>query len=139
MLQSAGTIIIDRFKVEEPKVLILRAYKNWDFPKGLVEEGESKLQAAVRETLEETGLSLGVDFTMVGGYAPEIVYGSGKNKKTARYYIAGRVSKKDPVLPINPELGKPEHHEWRWAPIKNLNEIMPNRLKDVVNFLQEEL
>ena len=139
MLQSAGTIIIDRFKVREPKVLILRAYKNWDFPKGLVGEGESKLQAAVRETLEETGLSLGVDFTMVGGYAPEIVYGSGKNKKTARYYIAGRVSKKDPVLPINPELGKPEHHEWRWASIKNLNEIMPNRLKDVVNFLQEEL
>jgi len=139
MLQSVGTIIIDRFKVEEPKVLILRAYKNWDFPKGLVGEGESKLQAAVRETLEETGLSLGVDFTMVGGYAPEIVYGSGKNKKTARYYIAGRVSKKDPVLPINPELGKPEHHEWRWASIKNLNEIMPNRLKDVVNFLQEEL
>jgi len=139
MLQSVGTIIIDRFKVREPKVLILRAYKNWDFPKGLVGEGESKLQAAVRETLEETGLSLGVDFTMVGGYAPEIVYGSGKNKKTARYYIAGRVSKKDPVLPINPELGKPEHHEWRWASIKNLNEIMPNRLKDVVNFLQEEL
>lgn len=139
MLKSAGMIIIDRTNIREPTALVLRAYKNWDFPKGLVEEGESMLQAGVRETLEETGFMVGSDYKMTGGHAPEIVYGSGKNKKTARYYIAGRTSLKDPVLPINPELGYPEHHEWRWVPIRELGNIMPKRLNSIINFLQEEL
>ena len=29
--------------------LMLRAYHHWDFPKGIVEEGEGPMQAAVRE------------------------------------------------------------------------------------------
>jgi 8-oxo-dGTP pyrophosphatase MutT (NUDIX family) len=36
---------------------VLRAYRNWDFPKGLVEPGEDPLAAAKREVKEETGLS----------------------------------------------------------------------------------
>ena len=34
--------------------LMLRAYRNWDFPKGLVESGEDPLAAARREVQEET-------------------------------------------------------------------------------------
>ena len=36
--------------------LVLRAYNNWDFPKGHVEDGESLTETAVRETLEEAGV-----------------------------------------------------------------------------------
>jgi len=36
---------------------MLRAYRNWDFPKGLVEEGETPLAAARREVAEETGIT----------------------------------------------------------------------------------
>jgi 8-oxo-dGTP pyrophosphatase MutT (NUDIX family) len=32
--------------------------KFWDLPKGRVEEGETHLQAAIRETMEETGLDV---------------------------------------------------------------------------------
>ena len=32
--------------------------KHWDIPKGLKDEGESFKEAALRETLEETGLNL---------------------------------------------------------------------------------
>ena len=35
--------------------LMLRAYYHWDFPKGLMEEGEEPIQAALRELQEETG------------------------------------------------------------------------------------
>ena len=35
---------------------MLRAYRNWDFPKGVVEPGENPLYAAVREVREETSL-----------------------------------------------------------------------------------
>ena len=33
---------------------MLRAYRNWDFPKGMVEPGEEPLAAARREVREET-------------------------------------------------------------------------------------
>ena len=36
--------------------LILRAYKNWDFPKGAANDGEVALAAVVRELGEETGI-----------------------------------------------------------------------------------
>jgi len=39
------------------RLLLLRAYKNWDFPKGMIEPGETELDAAKRETAEETGLT----------------------------------------------------------------------------------
>lgn len=32
--------------------------KNWDFPKGVGDDGEDELETALRETLEETGLDL---------------------------------------------------------------------------------
>ena len=35
-------------------VLMLRAYKNWDFPKGICEDGEQPKDAAIREIGEET-------------------------------------------------------------------------------------
>ena len=39
------------------RLLVLRACRNWDFPKGMVEPGETPLDAAIRETAEEAGIS----------------------------------------------------------------------------------
>ena len=50
MQQSAGFIVIDRSGAE-PKALCVRAYSNWDFPKGLLDPGEDAFDAAVREAL----------------------------------------------------------------------------------------
>ena len=36
--------------------LMLRAYRNWDFPKGMRENGETPQEAARREIGEETGI-----------------------------------------------------------------------------------
>jgi 8-oxo-dGTP pyrophosphatase MutT (NUDIX family) len=41
------------------KVLVIQSYKRfWGFPKGHVEENETMEQCAIRETSEETGISL---------------------------------------------------------------------------------
>ena len=45
---SAGAVIV-RQPDREPRYLLLRARDYWDFPKGIVEEGEESLDAAVRE------------------------------------------------------------------------------------------
>src|SRR5207245_9728326 len=58
--RSAGAVVFRRTE-RGPRLLVLRAYKNWDFPKGMIEPGESELDAAKRETLEETGLA-GLEF-----------------------------------------------------------------------------
>ena len=54
---SAGGIVV-RFDGAEPRVLIIRdSYRNWGFPKGHLKDGESTAAAALREVIEETGLT----------------------------------------------------------------------------------
>lgn len=39
------------------RVRMLRVFRHWDFPKGLMEAGETPKQAALREVREEPGLA----------------------------------------------------------------------------------
>ena len=50
---SAG-VVVARQTAEGWRFLLLRAFNHWDFPKGMVEEGEEPLAAAVREVHEES-------------------------------------------------------------------------------------
>ncbi len=109
------------------KFLLLRAYRNWDFPKGLVEAGEDPISAALREVREETALDdLSFDWGMV--FMDTGPYNRGK---IARYYIA-RSKETHIKLPINPELGKPEHNEARWFDLTKALAIVSPRLQPVV-------
>ena len=53
--RSAGIVVV-RNDGASWQCLLLRAYRDWDFPKGLIEDGESPLAAARREAAEETSL-----------------------------------------------------------------------------------
>jgi 8-oxo-dGTP pyrophosphatase MutT (NUDIX family) len=53
---SAGGVIFRRTADGPSFLLILDSYKNWGFPKGHIDEGESPDVAARREIREETGL-----------------------------------------------------------------------------------
>ncbi len=56
--QSAGAVIFYTGKDGTTKYLLLHyAAGHWDFPKGHLEEGETKKEAAIREIREETGLT----------------------------------------------------------------------------------
>jgi len=137
MIQSAGVIVIDR-SGSTPTVLCVRAYSNWDFPKGQLDEGESHIEAAVRELAEETTLTL-ADIKLNGLQTPSVTYGSGSKKKQATYFLADRHSTKEPFLPVSPELGKPENDEYRWVDIQDLPGLLPKRLASVVEYVVEWL
>ena len=125
---SAGVIIV-RWIHEKPHYLLLRVYNYWDFPKGITKAGEHPIDAAKREVQEETNLNelffcWGEDFRETPPY--------GRNK-VARYYIAeskqGEVS-----LPVNPELGHPEHHEFSWFEYRHSRELVAERVKPILDW-----
>ena len=131
MILSAGIVIVRR-EGKEWKFLFLRAYRNWDFPKGIVETGEDPLETAKREVAEETGLS-DLNFRWGHIYRETEPYSGFGGKKAARYYIAETKSFQV-VFSVNPEIGRPEHHEYRWLTYNDLLELSPKRLKRIVQW-----
>jgi len=124
---SAGVVVVRRVGGGW-RLLLLRAYRNWDFPKGRIEPGETPLIAARRETAEETGLS-GLDFPWGEVYVEVGPYGT--RRKIARYYLAA-TDRASVRLPISPELGRPEQHEWRWVNANEAARLLPPRLQPVL-------
>ncbi len=131
--KSAGIVVLRRFGTEW-RYLLLRVFRNWEFPKGQIEPGEEPLQAALRETAEETTLT-GLEFAFGQGYCETEPYSAGK---IARYYVA--VSPEGAVaLPINLELGRPEHDEFRWVGHEAARRLLPPRLTPVLNWAQAQI
>jgi bis(5'-nucleosidyl)-tetraphosphatase len=125
---SAGVVIVSTVQ-RKLKFLLLRAYRNWDFPKGLVEAGEEPIDAAVREVREETNLDdISFDWGLV--FMETGPYNKGK---ISRYYIA-RSKETHIILPVSPELGVPEHHEARWADYPRALSMVSPRLTPVLDW-----
>ena len=131
--RAAGAVVFRRSE-RGIRLLVLRAYKNWDFPKGLVEPGEDQLATARREVQEETGLAeLAYPF---GEEFRETVPYSGN--KIARYYLAETDAEKI-ELPVSPELGRPEHHEYRWVSFEEAEDLLPPRLAIILDWARKTI
>ena len=125
---SAGVVVVRNVKGSW-LFLMLRAYRNWDFPKGLVEPGEQPLAAAIREVQEET-LIEELQFTWGELYRETAPY---SHKKVARYYVA-QTSTESVTLPVRPELGRPEHNEWRWVTYEQGLALSSPRLDPIIRW-----
>ena len=82
-VQAAGGIVRRVIDAEIHLVLIHRPrYDDWSFPKGKMLEGESSIEAATREVLEETGLRC-----RIGAELPTSAYEDRNGRsKTVRYW-----------------------------------------------------
>jgi bis(5'-nucleosidyl)-tetraphosphatase len=129
---SAGVIVV-RKTGEGWRVLLLRVYNYWDCPKGLVEAGEDPLASARREVREETTID-DLDFAWGEGFRETEPYG--RDKKVARYYLA-RTSIGSITLPVNPQLGKPEHHEWQWLDWDGAEQRVSERLWRILRWARD--
>jgi 8-oxo-dGTP pyrophosphatase MutT (NUDIX family) len=125
---SAGVVVV-RQTADGYRFLLLRAYRNWDCPKGLVEPNESPLEAAIRETAEETGID-DLRFAWGTDYIETPPYARGK---VARYHVAA-TEVTAPLLRPNPATGRPEHHEFRWVTLDEALELVVPRIAAVVTW-----
>ena len=131
--RAAGAVVFRRSE-RGIRLLLLRAYKNWDFPKGLVEPGESELEACKREVQEETGLRA-LDYPFGDEHRETLPY---SGNKVARYSRAETDADKI-ELPVSPELGRPEHHEYRWVSFDEAEELLPPRLAIILEWARKTL
>ena len=133
--RAAGAVIVRR-DGGEPRYLLLRAYRYWDFPKGGIAPGEEALAAARREVEEETTLTA-LSFPWGEVYRETTPYAG---NKVARYYLAEPGAGAGEVrLPVSPELGRPEHHEFRWLPYAEARALLVDRLLPILDWADAQV
>ncbi|MCA9770360.1 NUDIX domain-containing protein [Candidatus Dependentiae bacterium] len=110
MLKSSG-IVIYRIRSNILEYLILHYFPagHWDLPKGNIESGETKRQAALRELKEETGLTAAIhdNFQEDISYAGQ--YNGADFFKTV-YFFVGEVDPSSKVTLSS------EHQAFVWLP-----------------------
>ena len=128
---SAGVVVVSRVD-DKWRVLLLRAYNYWDFPKGVVESGEDPLAAARREVREETSIA-DLEFRWGNRFIETAPY---SKNKVARYYLAA-TARSDVKLPVSAELGRAEHHEHRWLDASAAEKLVVPRLQQVLAWARQ--
>ena len=131
---SCGVVVVRRAEQGGWLTLMLRAYRNWDFPKGLREPGETPLEAAVREVAEETGIR-DLDFAWGDVHFDTGPYSRGK---TARYFLAATRTA-EVTLGVLPGASRPEHHEYRWVDFDEAYDLAAPRVRTVVRWARQIL
>lgn len=124
-VRAAGGVVWRRRDDGNREVLLIRRprYRDWTFPKGKVEKGETDEQAAVREVEEETGLRC-----ELGAELPSTSYTDLKLRpKTVRYWA---------MEATGDVAAGSEVDEVRWVPILDaLERLSHGRDRDVLRAL----
>jgi 8-oxo-dGTP diphosphatase len=104
MIRAAGAILWrEKRPFELELALVHRAkFDDWTFPKGKIEDGESAIQAARREVLEETGID-----AVFGPYLGFIEYEVDDEKKKVQFWMA-KVPDQVPEFVPNEEVDRLE-------------------------------
>jgi bis(5'-nucleosidyl)-tetraphosphatase len=125
---SAGVVIVhhdgDRFRL-----LALRTFEHWDFPKALVADGDDPLQTALRAVENATGLTE-LEFNWGEEYRETVPFEDGN---VSRYYI-GQSTDNDVTLTVPPGEGSLEDYEYAWVTADEAEDILPPRLAIVLDW-----
>ncbi|MFK8111562.1 MAG: bis(5'-nucleosyl)-tetraphosphatase [Rubripirellula sp.] len=114
-VRAAGFLLMLQPSTEDPQsweFLLMRHRDRWDLPKGHCEEGEDFLEAALRETEEETGIDT-QSITVEPDFSYELTYmvkykrwNNRVLEKQVRYYLG--------YLTEKPKLDLTEHESAQW-------------------------
>jgi len=125
---SAGIVIYHKEGKNVEYLLLQYGAGHWDFPKGKLEIGETKDQAARRELTEETSLH---DVNIHPGFEQSLVYIFNDFRgypieKTVHFFV-GEVPYKGPITLSH------EHQAYEWLPYdKALEQLTYQNAKNVI-------
>lgn len=133
---SASGIIVFRNKNNYPEILGLvalpkhrkRSKGKYDLPKGRIDEGETTLQAALRECYEESGLK------------PKIININNPVINGPLCLWLGEVSPDDEVmLTANPYTDEYEHEGYEWISIRMMKDQCLNYLRPFIIEIEKDI
>lgn len=116
--RSAGFILFREDNDKRVYLLLKHKKNHWDFAKGHIEQGEEKIDAAIREVREETGIT---DLEIVDGFEEDIIYSFVKNDqiiidKTVTLFLAK--VRQDEIKISN------EHSAYLWLPYEDAYKLL---------------
>lgn len=120
-LKSCGILIVRGDPLSE--FLLMKHPKRWDLPKGHIDDGETELECALRETWEETGIAkeairLDPDFRYTQQYYVKYARTDGKRQLKTLVIYLGWIEG-DPTIKLT------EHDGYKWFKWKP-----PHRIQD---------
>ena len=119
--KSAGGVVLNK----NGEVLIVNQHGNsWSLPKGHIEEGEEILEAAKRETYEESGIRNLIYIKDLGKYTRHRIGLYGKNDESELKEIHMFLFKTDEIT-LNPI--DPHNPEARWVLPENVCEFLTHK------------
>ena len=121
---NAGIVIVRKFDNEWKVLCLQKRDGTYDITKGMIEPGESPIEAALREAYEESGID---DLSFTWGSDP-ISYGKGV------CFVAQ--TSQDPIILPNPVTGIVEHKSYKWKSFKDTTESILNYLIPAIHYAQ---
>jgi bis(5'-nucleosidyl)-tetraphosphatase len=136
-LHSAG--IITYIEEHDGILYLILQYGagHWDFPKGKIEEGETKQEAALRELMEETGLTAEIDDTFEETFQYVFTDYDGQLAQKTVYFFVGKANSRDVKL-------SDEHIDYTWLSYKDAVEQLTydnakELLKKADGYIQKQM
>jgi 8-oxo-dGTP pyrophosphatase MutT (NUDIX family) len=126
---SAGIVVV-RHEDARYRLLCLRAFHSWDFPKAAVLGESDPLATAVAELQDATGIH-DLDFHWGEDYRETVPYADGR---VSRYYLA-QTRSAEVALRQPSGADSAEDHEYRWVTFGEAEDILPPRLALVLDWV----
>ncbi|OQY05154.1 MAG: hypothetical protein B6I20_01745 [Bacteroidetes bacterium 4572_117] len=128
IIKAAGGLVFNNHN----NVLMIRRNGIWDLPKGKIEKGEKKAEAAIREVEEECGISSLFIGNEIGKTYHTFVF-RGKNMFKTTYWFLMKYGEDEELIPQTEE----NITEVMWKSPAEVKKIIPTTHKSLVDILNE--
>lgn len=138
--RSAGGVVFRRAHDGQIQILLIKdSHDGWAFPKGRIEDGETPVQAARRETLEEVGLK---ELTLVKHLGRSEFWFTDRWEETGQkvHKFIDHFLFEATAEAVAVAEGKERVQAVQWVPIKALGSVVSyHTLQPIVGRVQQEL